>query len=142
MARTDDFDPVGLAEIAAITGDTQMNVDYLMGRPGAPEPVELARGKVWRESEVRAYFGAIDDRGPGGRRLARPWPKDGEELVPRTEVRVGQVIAAGTVTAIDYSKSGKIIYFTCRGPDGEVTKGKGLKAANRITVYTEPPAGT
>lgn len=133
------FDPVGLIEIAAMTGDSPQSVNYLLGLPGAPEPVALARGKVWRESEVVPYFAGIDDRGPSGRRLARTEGRGGGVYIPRTEVRVGQVIAAGTVTAIDYSPSGNIIYFTCRGPDGVERKGKGLKKADRITVYPGPP---
>lgn len=70
MARADGFDPVGIAEIAAMTGDSKQNLNYLMNLPGAPEPVELARMKVWRKSEVVQYLGKIGHRGPDGR---RPW---------------------------------------------------------------------
>jgi len=142
-ARADGFDPVGIREISVMTGDTPQSVNYLMGLPGAPEPVPLSQGRVWRGSEVAGYYAALGGRGPGGRRRrVLAGPPGGGEFVPRTEVRVGQVTAAGTVTAIDYSASGKIIYFTCRGPDGVERKGKGLKAADRITVFTVRPAGT
>ena len=53
------FDPVGLAEIAAMTGETAQLLNYLMGTPGAPQPVHLARMKVWRRSDVVVWWGSI-----------------------------------------------------------------------------------
>lgn len=57
------------------------------------------------------------------------------EFIPVTEVEVGQAIAAGTVTAIRYSKSRKTIYFTCRSAAGE--KEHGQSAANQTAVFTK-----
>jgi hypothetical protein len=131
----DGFDPVGIGEIAEMIGESPQTAEYLMGLPGAPVPVPLRRMKVWRASEVRAYFAAMDDRGPDGRLLV-PRLKDGETLIPRTEIKTGQRIAAGVVTGIEYSPSGKTVYFTCRGADGIEVKGKGWDAAGRTTVYT------
>lgn len=53
------FDPVGLAEIAAMTGETAQLINYLMGTPGAPAPVRLARMKVWRRSEFVVWWSSI-----------------------------------------------------------------------------------
>jgi hypothetical protein len=56
------FDPVGLAEIAAMTGETAQNINYLMGAstsPPPPRPVQLARMKVWRRSEVVVWWSSI-----------------------------------------------------------------------------------
>lgn len=64
------FDPVGLAEIGRLTTDSAANLHYLMNLPGAPEPVRLARMKVWRQSDVVPYLAQIGLRGANGR---RPW---------------------------------------------------------------------
>jgi predicted DNA-binding transcriptional regulator AlpA len=53
------FDPVGLAEIAAWTGESKQNLNYLMGSASAPEPVRLARMKVWRQSEVGDWWSSM-----------------------------------------------------------------------------------
>jgi predicted DNA-binding transcriptional regulator AlpA len=53
------FDPVGLAEIAQMTGESVQNLNYLMGAAGAPQPVRLARMKVWRRSEVARWWASI-----------------------------------------------------------------------------------
>ena len=53
------FDPAGLAEIKAMTGESVQNLNYLMGSPGAPRPVQLARMKVWRRSEVAVWWASI-----------------------------------------------------------------------------------
>ena len=68
------FDPVGLAEIAVMTGQSKQNLKYLMssapmsngtviqrpaGSPPPPRPVQLARMKVWRRSEVAVWWAAI-----------------------------------------------------------------------------------
>lgn len=61
MARTDEFDPVGLAEIAEMIGESKQNTRYIMDRdvhPAAPEPKVLARGKVWPRAEVIRYLRA------------------------------------------------------------------------------------
>lgn len=68
LRRALAFDPVGLAEIAAMTGDSTANLNYLMNLAEAPAPVRLARMKVWRRSEVTGYLGRIAYRGPDGRR--------------------------------------------------------------------------
>lgn len=125
-----------------MTGDSPQNVEYLMRRSGAPEPVELARGKVWRASEVCAYFASISHRGPDGRRLGRAQGQGGGVYTPMMAVRVGQVLAAGEVTAIRYSPSGKTVYFTCRDAGGAEKEGRGRDAAGKITVFTEGPPGT
>lgn len=53
------FDPAGLAEITAMTGETKQSLNYLMGAPGSPRPVHLARMKVWRRSEVAVWWASI-----------------------------------------------------------------------------------
>ena len=68
------FDPVGLREISAMTGESTANLNYLMssapmsngtviqrpaGSPPPPRPVQLARMKVWRRSEVAVWWAAI-----------------------------------------------------------------------------------
>lgn len=141
------FDPVGLIEIAAMTGDSPQSVNYLMGLPGAPEPAQLARGKVWPRQPVAEYFARIGDRGAGGRRTSGSaaylaGPHDGQEPVPVTGLRAGQVIEAGTVVSTRYSKSGESIYITVRDAEGAVRELPHRPAAGRIRVYTEPPAGT
>jgi hypothetical protein len=72
---TDDFDPVGLAEIAAMTDPpvSAQHARYVMGLEGAPEPVALARMKVWRRSEVAPYLDAYAARLAAG---WRPVPRD------------------------------------------------------------------
>jgi hypothetical protein len=87
---------------------------------------------------VRVFFAAISDRGPDGRRLARPWSRGGKGYVPIREVTVGQRLAAGTVTGIRYSPSGRTVYFTCEDADGAAVEGRGRDAAGKITVFTEP----
>jgi len=54
----DDFDPVGLAEIAAMTSPpmSKQLARYVMGQEGAPKPRRLSRMKVWRRSEVIPYL--------------------------------------------------------------------------------------
>jgi predicted DNA-binding transcriptional regulator AlpA len=59
LRRALRFDPVGLAEISAMTGETAQNLNYLMGGPGVPRPVQLARMKVWRRSEAAAWWASI-----------------------------------------------------------------------------------
>jgi DNA-binding transcriptional regulator YiaG len=56
-ARADGFDPVMLAEICRMTDPpmTKQHARFVMGLHDAPEPVPLARGKVWRGSEVLAF---------------------------------------------------------------------------------------
>jgi predicted DNA-binding transcriptional regulator AlpA len=53
------FDPVALAEIAEMTGESTANLNYLLSAPGSPRPVRLARMKVWRRSEVVVWWGSI-----------------------------------------------------------------------------------
>ena len=53
------FDPVALAEIAQMTGESTANLNYLMSAPGSPRPVRLARMKVWRRSEVVVWWASI-----------------------------------------------------------------------------------
>jgi predicted DNA-binding transcriptional regulator AlpA len=53
------FDPVALAEIAGMTGESTANLNYLMSAPGSPRPVRLARMKVWRRSEVAVWWASI-----------------------------------------------------------------------------------
>jgi len=67
------FDPVGLAEIAVMTGQSKQNLNYLLadvpvsngrmierpaGSPEPPVPVRLARMKVWRRSQVAVWWAA------------------------------------------------------------------------------------
>jgi hypothetical protein len=61
---TDDFDPVMLAEIALMTDPpmSRQHAAWLMGQEGAPEPVGLARGKVWRRAEAAEYVRAHEER--------------------------------------------------------------------------------
>jgi len=53
------FDPVGLAEIAEMTGESKQLLDYLLRGHGAPRSVQLARMKVWRRSEVAVWWASI-----------------------------------------------------------------------------------
>jgi predicted DNA-binding transcriptional regulator AlpA len=53
------FDPVALAEIAEMTGESTANLNYLLSAPGSPRPVRLARMKVWRRSEVAVWWASI-----------------------------------------------------------------------------------
>jgi predicted DNA-binding transcriptional regulator AlpA len=53
------FDPVALAEIAGMTGESTANLNYLLSAPGSPRPVRLARMKVWRRSEVVVWWASI-----------------------------------------------------------------------------------
>jgi hypothetical protein len=65
MTREDGFDPVGITEIAGLP-DPPMSKQlavYVMNGEEAPEPVQLARMKVWRASEVIPYLRA------GGRKV-------------------------------------------------------------------------
>lgn len=87
--RADGFDPAGLAEIAALTDppmSTQL-ADYIMGAPGAPEPVQLARMKVWRLSEAAAWVAAHAARLAAGnvRRPAEPAEAPGAEALEARE---------------------------------------------------------
>jgi hypothetical protein len=61
---TDDFDPVMLAEIAAMT-DPPMSrqlAAWLMRRPGAPAGVRLARGTVYRRAEAASFVREHEER--------------------------------------------------------------------------------
>jgi predicted DNA-binding transcriptional regulator AlpA len=53
------FDPVGLAEVAEMTGESKQLLDYLLRGPGAPRPVHLARMKVWRRSEIVVWWASL-----------------------------------------------------------------------------------
>jgi hypothetical protein len=53
------FDPVGLAEISAMTGESKQNLNYLMAGSGVPAPVRLARMKVWRRQAVVVWWASI-----------------------------------------------------------------------------------
>lgn len=59
MARADEFDPVGNGEIAEMIGESKQLARYLMNRPGAPEPVIRARGKVWPRATVIKYMRSL-----------------------------------------------------------------------------------
>jgi hypothetical protein len=124
------FDPVGIAEIAEMAGESKQNANHLMGLPGAPAAVQLSRGKVWRAAEVRAFLTALGDRSAGGRQL-----KDGEEYIPAGEVEAGMAIVAGMVTGKRYSESGKSVYLTVRDAGGEVRELHPRAAAGTITVF-------
>jgi hypothetical protein len=57
LRRALQFDPVGLAEISKMTGETIQNLNYLMNVPEAPAPAaRLARMKVWRRGDVVRFF--------------------------------------------------------------------------------------
>jgi hypothetical protein len=60
------------------------------------------------------------------------------EFTPVTQVKVGQVIGEGEVTAIRASKSGKTVYFTCVSVTGE--KEWGHSAGAKVAVFTQPAA--
>jgi predicted DNA-binding transcriptional regulator AlpA len=59
LRRVLRFDPVGLAEISAMTGESVQNLNYLMREWDPPPPVRLARMKVWRRSEVAVWWASI-----------------------------------------------------------------------------------
>lgn len=58
------------------------------------------------------------------------------EFIPVTEVKVGQVIGEGEVTAVRTSKSGRTVYFTCVSVTGEQEWGHG--AGTKVAVFTQP----
>lgn len=62
------------------------------------------------------------------------------EFIPAAEVKVGQVIAVGTVTGIRHSKSGKTVYFTTRDAGGEKERA-GRSTGTRVMVFAAAPAG-
>lgn len=68
---------------------------------------------------------------PAGR---EPGPR--AEFIPVTEVKTGQVISAGTVTAIRTSKSGKTVYLTCVSVTG--VQEWGHSAGIKVAVFTQP----
>ena len=56
---SDAFDPVGVAEIAAMLGVSHQRAGQIMDRrlhPDAPEGVHLKRGTVWSKRDVAAYL--------------------------------------------------------------------------------------
>ena len=75
----DEFDPVGLTEIAAMTDPpmTRQHAAWLMGQEGAPEPRLLARMKVWRRSEVEPYLKEHSARVAAGWRPIARDPESG-----------------------------------------------------------------
>ncbi len=78
MGRADSFDPVGLAEIAAMIGESKQNTRYIMDRRvhrEAPAAVPLARGKVWKRTEVVKYLRAA------GRQVTEPGASPGMDAV-------------------------------------------------------------
>jgi hypothetical protein len=58
------------------------------------------------------------------------------KFVPTTEVKIGDRLVGGTVTAIRTSKSGKSIWFTMNGHKGEFEWPRESTAA-RTAVFTE-----
>ena len=58
------------------------------------------------------------------------------EFKPKTEVKVGDRLTGGVVTAIRVSKSGKSIWFTMRGARGEFEWPRESTIA-RTAVFTE-----
>lgn len=62
------------------------------------------------------------------------------EFIPAAEVKIGQVIAVGTVTGIRRSKSGKTVYFTTRDASGERERA-GRGTGTRVMVFAAAPAG-
>jgi len=95
-----EFDPVGLHGIMLMRDPpiTEEHADWLMRRRGAPEPVRLARMKVWRRSEaepyVRAHFARVEagewfdpgrPRGRDGRWAKEPPPEPDAEALELAE---------------------------------------------------------
>lgn len=138
---TDVFDPVGLAEIAAMT-DPPMSAQlarYVMGRASAPKPVQLARLKVWRRSEVAPYlrsYAGYDLPGevPSAQALeVREWAASGRA----GEVRRAAGLSLGAVAAeLGVSKS-----TLARWEHGEAVPGA-VNAAAWHRLLTRLAAGS
>jgi hypothetical protein len=62
------------------------------------------------------------------------------KFTPVPEVTVGQVIGAGTVTAISVSQSGKTTTFTCKNRRGGVTDlGRGTSTSIAVILCDYQP---
>jgi len=98
---------VGTAEAAGVVGVRPQNfVRDWASRADFPAPVAtLASGRVWRESDVRAYASARRPPGPGADRLAAiarkvAWWDDPERTLSRPEVFVARVLGRGSADDI------------------------------------------
>jgi hypothetical protein len=94
---------VGTAEAAGVVGVRPQNfVRDWASRADFPAPVAtLASGRVWRESDVRAYARARRRPRPGADRLAAiarrvAWWDDPERTLARPEVFVARVLGRGS----------------------------------------------
>ena len=48
-------DPVGLTEVAEMLGVSKMTASRYAKRYGFPEPVKIARGRVWSRRKVESW---------------------------------------------------------------------------------------
>ncbi len=96
---TDDFDAVGLAEIALMRNppmSKQLALD-VMRRPGAPEGTRLARGMVYPRREAEKYIAGLSwAGGPLSAEAleAREWLASGRAREMRVAAGVAQAAVA------------------------------------------------
>jgi len=98
---------VGTAEAASVAGVRPQNfVRDWASRPDFPAPVAiLSSGRVWRESDVRAYAIARRRPAPDQARLSEiarrvAWWDEPERTLSRPEIFVARVLARGSADEI------------------------------------------